>query len=87
MTQLPDQQPGEYYVSVIDGNRKALLLGPFTNNHQAAIDHIEIARELAYQFDPRSHWYAFGTCRLPGDDSVPIRAGKFNHLLSLQTRR
>lgn len=62
-TQTPDLKPGDYYVSVIDGQRTGLLLGPFLNDHAAAIAMVEAARTKACETDPRAHWYAFGTCR------------------------
>lgn len=87
MTQIADTQPGEYYVSVVDGPRKALLLGPFTNNHQAALDMVEKVRAKAEELDPRAVFYAFGTCRLEGGDKVPIRAGSLNRYFDMPTRR
>ena len=83
--QTPDTQPGEYYVTVVDGPRRTLLLGPYTNWHQGALDRVEDVRREAEKLDPRAVFYAFGTARLPGDDSVPIRAGKFNSLFGLPT--
>ncbi|HEY6020838.1 MAG TPA: hypothetical protein VIY48_13350 [Candidatus Paceibacterota bacterium] len=77
-SQQPDTKPGEYYVSVIDGKRTALLLGPFTNDHAAALAMVDRVRAKAEEIDPRAVWYSFGTVRLPSDDSVPIRAGKLN---------
>lgn len=73
-----DTQPGEYYVTAIDGMRSVRLLGPFTNDHRAALNMVDAVRRKAEELDPRAHWYAFGTCRLPDDDTVPIRAGRFN---------
>lgn len=80
--QQPDSRPGNYYVSVIDGARKALLAGPWAK-HADALANVERVSQLAYELDPRSHWYAFGTARLPDDDSVPIRAGSLNSKLGL----
>jgi len=76
--QTPDTKQGEYYVSVVDGKRTALLLGPFTNDHAKALSMVDAVRAKAEELDPRAIWYAFGTVRLPGDDSVPIRAGRLN---------
>ena len=78
-----DTKPGEYYVTVVDGNRYNFLLGPFTNDHQAALDHVEAARKKAQELDPRSAFYTFGTARLPSDDSVPIRCGRLNRYFNL----
>ena len=81
--QIADTRPGEYYVSVVDGGRSALVLGPFTNDHAGAIAMVEQARIKAEGLDPRAVWYSFGTCRLPGNDSVPIRAGSLNKYFGL----
>lgn len=51
-----------FYVSVVDGARSSLLLGPF-NTHGAALAHVEPTRRRAVADDPRAHFYAFGTCR------------------------
>ena len=83
MNQTPDTKPGEYYVSVIDGPRAGRLLGPFTNDHQAALDMVNKVRDKAIEMDPRAHFYAFGTCRLDGNDKVPIRAGVLNRFFGL----
>ena len=80
--QQPDTQPGEYFVTVIDGDRYARLLGPFTDNHAGALAMVEAVREKAYELDPKSHWYSFGTCRLPSD-SAAVRPGKLNNLFGL----
>lgn len=85
-TDLPDTRTGNYYVSVMDGPRYALLLGPF-GEHATALDAVTSVREHAEKIDPKAAFYAFGTCRLPDDDSVPIRAGKLNAAFDLPTRR
>lgn len=36
-TQQPDLSPGNYYVSVRDGERMNVLAGPFVNDHAAAL--------------------------------------------------
>ena len=82
-----DTRDGEYYVSVVDGARYALLLGPFVNDHAAALSRVEAVKKFAQSIDPRAIFYAFGTCRLPGDDTVPIRAGKFNAEFGFPARR
>jgi hypothetical protein len=77
--QEPDTERGNYYVSVrhYDG-RHALLLGPFPNNHAAALAAVGAARAKACDVDPRAHWYAFGTCRLASEFTTP---GVLNDLL------
>lgn len=82
--QAPDPRPGNYYVSVIDGPRRALLAGPWPT-HAAALAMVDTVRELAVQIDPKAHFYAFGTARLPDDDTVPIRAGSLSSRLGLPT--
>lgn len=62
---MVDERPGNYYVSVIDGNRYGLLLGPFPT-HRQALDMVEAVRKKAEEIDPRAVFYAFGTCRVEG---------------------
>lgn len=64
--------PG-YYVSVIDGTRKALVAGPF-ETHAEALAQVEPEREKWYKLDARSHWYAWGTARVR-DDKVAAQLG------------
>jgi len=78
----PDPRPGAYYVSVRDGVRYALLLGPFTT-HAEALARVDEVASYAFTIDPKNYFYAYGTCRLPDDDSVPIRAGKFNDVFGV----
>lgn len=72
----PDTKPGAYYVSAVDGGRYALLLGPFANDHAAALAMVEPVRAKACELNPRAHWYAFGTCRLPPE--VEAKPGRLN---------
>jgi hypothetical protein len=58
--QIADPRPGFYYVSAIDGNRKALVSGPY-ETHQQALDKVREVRAAAEKVDPRSFWYAWGT--------------------------
>ena len=63
--------PGaNYYVSMVDGARTALLAGPF-KSHPQALALVAAVRELAYQIDPKSHWYAFGTLAMSRDYNKP----------------
>jgi hypothetical protein len=82
----PDTKPGNYYVSVVDGDRYALLLGPFSE-HATALDAAPQVAEWAQERDGRAHFYAFGTCRRPDDDSVPIRYGSLNTAFGLPDGR
>lgn len=77
--QRPDTAPGNYYVSVIDPytGRFGLLLGPFKNDHAAALAMVEKVRAKAEELDWRAHFYAFGTCRLPEGYDRPGRMNRF----------
>ena len=75
-----DLQPGYYYVSVIDGPRWSFLLGPFPNNHAAALRMVNKVKKKAAEVDPRAHFYAFGTARLPLECSP--RKGVLNDLFA-----
>lgn len=59
----PDDSPGNYYVSCVDGDRFAFLAGPFRNDHRAALAMVPQARQIACDLDPRAVFYGFGTCR------------------------
>jgi hypothetical protein len=80
--QQPDPRPGAYYVTVIDGDRFGYLAGPWPT-HAEALAHVGASRRVACDLDPRAHFYAFGTARLPDDDGVPIRAASLNGRLGL----
>ena len=77
-TQRPDDKPGNYYVTALDGARHALLVGPFKNDHAGALALVERARIEAEKVDPRAIWYAYGTARFPEDCTTP---GKLNDRL------
>ena len=81
--QEPDDKPGNYYVSVVDGKRFALLLGPFPNDHRGALTRIGLVRQKAAEVDPRAAFYGFGTCRVSEDYTKP---GKLNGLVDSETR-
>lgn len=78
--QVPDTRLGNYYVSVRDGSRTALLAGPFVNDHASALEMVDHARDVAADLNPRAWFYAYGTCRLPLDSSPP---GRINDWLVL----
>jgi hypothetical protein len=76
--QAPDTKPGAYFVSVQDGDRFAAALGPFVDDHAAALAQIEAVRALAQRLQPRAAFYAFGTCRLDHDHPQAQRPGTLN---------
>jgi len=49
-----------FYVSVLDGNRKGYLLGPY-DTHQEALDNVKRGTKMAYDSDTKAPWYAYGT--------------------------
>lgn len=75
----PNPEPGNYYVSVIDGNRFGLLLGPF-NSHQEALDKVEAVSNKAYELNPSEAAFAgFGTLRIEDYN----RPGKLNSYFNM----
>jgi len=73
-TQQPDTRPGNYYVSIIDGSRTSLALGPFPT-HEAALLQVGEVREFLKD-DPMAAFYAYGTARLM--DEVEPHIGILN---------
>jgi hypothetical protein len=65
-------EPGTkvFYVSVIDGPKYNILLGPFTTHPQALVM-VDSVRRLAGKLDPKSHFYAFGTVGIEVGSSGP----------------
>jgi len=53
-------------------------------NHGAALAMVDKVRDKAIELDSRAFWYAFGTCRIPADDSVPIRCGLLNKYFGME---
>lgn len=49
-----------FYVSVIDGDSRALLMGPYLT-HAEARKNVYEAKTRAHAQDDRSHFYSFGT--------------------------
>jgi hypothetical protein len=64
---VTDTKPGFYYVSVIDGARRGLLLGPWVDDHAGARAAVDAARIEAERLDPWASFWAFGTCRSDDD--------------------
>ena len=77
-TQEPDTAPGPYYVSIKDGEKFGLLLGPFAL-HQRALDAVDAARAKAREVNhQQAVWSSFGTCRMKLGFNEP---GRLNDLL------
>lgn len=64
--QEADPRAGFYYVTAIDNNRSARIAGPY-RTHEAALDAVDRVKNLAYDVDPRAHWWAWGTMRSETD--------------------
>lgn len=75
--QKVDNQPGHYYVSVIDGPRTGLLLGPF-DHHLGALFKVPAVRKQALELDRFAAFYGFGTARVECCDDPP--QGRLNDL-------
>lgn len=70
---------GAYYVSVRDGRRSALVLGPFPI-HQLALDRVSAVKKRVVEDNPWAWFYAWGTARWAEDEPAP--AGVLNKELS-----
>jgi hypothetical protein len=70
--QQPDLQPGRYYVTAIDGQRKYFLAGPWPE-HAQALAQVDAVRRFAEPTDPRAVWMTYGTARQTLDDE-PIKS-------------
>lgn len=75
-TQATDDKPGHYYVTAQDANHYWLMRGPF-NTHAEALAAVRETVDKACELDPRAHWKAWGTSRLPAD-LVRADPGKMN---------
>jgi hypothetical protein len=56
-------QRAAFYVSVVNGRRRGLLLGPY-GTHDEALTNVERGQSLAEQADAFAHFFAFGTCKI-----------------------
>jgi len=70
-----------YYVSVRDAGRVGLLAGPF-RHHRHALAAEPDTRRKANEVNSWSHFYAFGTCKMPNG----ARAGLLNDLVGYNDR-
>lgn len=66
-----------YYVSVIDGSRRSLLLGPFVE-HAYARAYVERVRAFAVERVDKAHFYGFGTARVAVPDGEALPQGLLN---------
>lgn len=65
-------KPG-YYVSCVDGPRVALPAGPFAT-HAEALAAVDEQRTKWAELDPRTHFAAWGTCRVRAKgEQVPAK--------------
>lgn len=72
-----------FYVSVIDGSRKALAAGPF-RDHQDALEAVDVVRDYVHNHDFKAAFYAFGTAGYDiSDGSIPP-TGKLNSVLEIE---
>lgn len=83
--QEPDTAPGPYYVSVKDGGRSAFLSGPY-ETHPEALALVDRARAICQELDPRSAFYAFGTCRMKDGSRPPAVLQTWGYDLALTER-
>lgn len=58
-----------YYVSAVDGSRKAVVCGPYAT-HAEALAEVSSVRDRVCELLPEAWWYGWGTC---GSDD-PLRA-------------
>lgn len=83
--QEPDTQPGNYYVSTCnDSGAFWLMLGPFPDDHAAALAAVENVRAFTCQHDStgRAHFMAFGTVRMAHEVTRPGNCNQYlPHLL------
>lgn len=61
-----------YYVSVVDGPRSALLAGPF-GSHVKALFAVDEVRRVVEEADPWAWFYSFGTVAMASDYAKPGR--------------
>ena len=68
-----------FYVSAIDCGKYALMLGPF-KTHEGALQKVNACRNKAYDIDPRSHWWQWGTCKKSNETPQRGRMNRFFNL-------
>ncbi|MGF6603317.1 hypothetical protein P3T23_008071 [Paraburkholderia sp. GAS448] len=59
------------------GRKWVPLLGPFADNHVAALEKVDDVRTLACDLDPRGVSWSYGTVRMDHQDDPP--QGRLNN--------
>jgi len=79
-------QEGRYYVSVQDGSRTMLALGPFQEHSDALARVADVERLACTKYNPegRAHWYGYGTTVMQASYTRP---GMLNPELLTPTSR
>ena len=72
-----------FYVSMMDGTRKAYLVGPYAE-HQDALEALEPAREYVNNHFADAAFYSFGTCGMDVSDGRTPPQGKLNAILEIE---
>lgn len=67
----PDDRPGPYYVSAIDGTQVHLIAGPYAT-HRAALDDVQRACHIASDANGRAWFMSWGTVRIEGCTRVGV---------------
>ncbi|PNE59667.1 hypothetical protein A8H39_00515 [Paraburkholderia fungorum] len=86
--QQPDTKRDLYYVSAMNetGQKWVPLLGPFPDDHAAALGKVDDVRTLACDLDPRGVWWSYGTARIDHRDAPP--QGRLNaHFAAVHQRQ
>jgi hypothetical protein len=76
---MDDAAPEGFYVSVQDGGRTGLLLGPYATRPDAEHD-VPAGKQRAEQVNDRACWYAYGVTRVVMQPGEVLPAGKLNHI-------
>lgn len=79
---MADQQSGPegFYVTVKDGPRTGVLLGPYDTKDEAE-SRVKDGKRLAESVNSRAFWYAYGVTRVVMQPGADLPAGKLNHLM------
>lgn len=74
-----------FYVSVRDGEKFGVLVGP-CETHEEALGLVEATREEARSFDPFAHFYAYGTLKLDNDSTKAFPIGPLNGIVNFSPK-